>query len=98
MLKKTVDLEVSPHPEPRRILGLPFYSVMMDIAYGFPGVAFKNARKAIKVYALVFVCLMSGTTNIIALEGIETQDIAQALEKHACRCGPRYSTEGDGIS
>ena len=87
ILKKTVELEMSPHPEPRTILAPPFYSVMMDIAYGFPGVAFKNARKSIKVYALVFVCLMSGATNIIALEGIETQDVAQALEKHACRYG-----------
>ena len=60
---------------------------MIDIAYGFPGVAFKNARKTIKVYALVFVCLMSGATNILALEGIETQDVAQAIEKHSCRFG-----------
>ena len=60
---------------------------MLDIAYGFPGVAYKNARKSIKVYALVFVCLMSGATNILALEGIKTQDVAQALERHSCSHG-----------
>ena len=60
---------------------------MLDIAYGFPGVTYKNARKTIKVYALVFVCLMSGATNILPLEGIKTQDIAQALERHSCSHG-----------
>ena len=83
ILKKTVELEMSCHPEPRTILAPPFYSVMLDIAYGFPGVPYKNARKSIKVCALVFVCLMSGATNILALEGIETQDVAQALERHS---------------
>ena len=74
ILKKTVELEMSPHPSPRTLLAPPFYSTMIDIAYGFPGLAFKNSRKTIRVYAVVFVCLMSGATNILAVEGIETQD------------------------
>ena len=36
---------------------------------------------------MVIVCLMSGATSILAMEGIETQDVAQALEKHSCRHG-----------
>ena len=87
ILKKTVELEMSAHPAPRTILAPPFYSVMIDIAYGFPAKAFKSARIKVKVYALVIVCLMSGATSILAMEGIETQDVAQALEKHSCRHG-----------
>ena len=48
---------------------------------------YKGARKNIKVYAVVMVCLMSGATSIMALEGIETQDIAQAIERHSARYG-----------
>ena len=76
ILKKTVELEMSAHPAPRTILAPPFYSVMIDIAYIFPGRAFKRARTKIKVYALVIVCLMSGATSIHAMEGIETLDVA----------------------
>ena len=87
ILKKTVELEMSIHPGPRTILAPPFYSVMLDIAYGFAGQPYKGARKNIKVYAIVMVCLMSGATSIMALEGIETQDIAQAIERHSARYG-----------
>ena len=47
ILKKTVELEMSIHPGPRTILAPPFYSVMLDIAYGFAGQPFKGARKTI---------------------------------------------------
>ena len=87
ILKKTVELKMSSHPAPRTILAPPFYSVMIDIACGLPGCAFKSARIKIKVYTLVIVCLMSGATSILAMEGIDTQDVAQALEKHSCRHG-----------
>ena len=60
---------------------------MLNIAYGFSGQPFKGARKTIKVYAIVIVCIMSGVTNIMALEGIETQDICQAIERHSARYG-----------
>ena len=56
---------------------------MLDIAYGFPGVTYKNARKTIKVYALVFVCLISGATNILALEDGSTW-LLDAKEKANC--------------
>ena len=37
-----------------------------------------------KIYALVIVCIMTGATNILALE---TADVIQALERHASRHG-----------
>ena len=40
-----------------------------------------------KIYALVIVCIMTGTTNILASEGLETADVVQALERHASRHG-----------
>ena len=83
LLKKTVELEMKKHNFARTLIAPPFYSSMMDIAYGFPGLAFKNSRRRIKVYALVIVCLLTGATSIQAMEGIETQDVVQAIERHA---------------
>ena len=40
-----------------------------------------------KIYALVIVCIMTGATNILALEGLETADVIQGLERHASRHG-----------
>ena len=85
--KKTLELKLANHPEARTVLAPCFHSCMMDICYGFKGQAFKRSRTVIKVYGLVIVCLLSGATNIMALEGIETQDICAALERHSCRYG-----------
>lgn len=40
-----------------------------------------------KVNGLVIVCLLSGATNIMALEGIETQDVYIAVERHSNQYG-----------
>jgi len=85
--KKTLELRLANHPEARTVLAPCFHSCMMDICYGFKGQAFKRSRTVIKVYGLVIVCLLSGATNIMALEGIETQDVCAGLERHSCRYG-----------
>ena len=85
--KKTVELRMSSHPLPRTVLAPPFHSAKMDIVYGFKGQAYKRARSVIKIYALVIVCMMSGATNILALEGIQTQDVIGAIERHSFRYG-----------
>ena len=41
---------------------------MADIAYGFKGKPYLGARKELKVYALVIVCLLSRVCNILAME------------------------------
>ena len=87
ILKKTVELEMQKHDFPRTMIAPPFYNSMIDIAYGFQGQSFKNARKRFDVYALVVVCLLTGATSIMALEGLETQDVVQALERHSSRHG-----------
>ena len=51
----------------------------------------KGARKELKVYAIVIVCLLSGACNILAMEGCETQDVVAAIERHSARYGvPGY--------
>ena len=44
-------------------------------------------RMFIKIYGLVIVCLLFRAANIMALEGIETQDVCAALENHSNRFG-----------
>ena len=87
LLQKNVELETAAHPRARTILAPPFYSIMLDIAYRFSGQTFKNFRKTIKMYTFVMVWLISRATNIMALEGIETQYVSQAIEHHSCRYG-----------
>ena len=87
ILLKTVELQMGQHAAARTILSPPFYIVMIDIAMGFMANTFKNARKTVKIYALVIVCLLTSATNILALEGCETQDCCAAIERHASRYG-----------
>jgi len=78
--KKTLELRLASHPEARTVLAPCFHSCMMDICYGFKGQTYKRSRAVIKLYVLVIICLLTGATNIMALEGIETQDVCAALD------------------
>ena len=71
------------HPESRTILATMFLHAVMDIALNFSGKTHKKSRISVKMYALVIVCIMTRATNILALEGLETIDVVQALERHA---------------
>jgi len=85
--RSTVELKMDAHPAARTTIAPPFYCSMIDIAYGFAGKAYNKSRARVKIYALVFCCLITGATNILALEGVETGDIVQAIERHASRHG-----------
>ena len=85
--RKSVEIEMSNHPAARTTIAPPFFQMMIDIAYGFKGLCYKRARTSIKIYALVGVCLLTGATSILALEGLETQDIVGAIERHSSRHG-----------
>ena len=87
ILKKTMELEMAQHHEARTTLAPPFYNCMADIAYGFRGKPYYGARKECKVYALVIVCVLTSATSILALEGIQTQNVIQAIERHSSRYG-----------
>jgi len=85
--KRTLELRMLNHPSVRTHIAPPFYHCQIDTVFGFKGQSYKNARKTMKIYALVIVCLLTGATNILALEGLETQDVVQALERHSARHG-----------
>ena len=86
--KKTLELRIMNHPDVRTIISPPFCNAMIDTVYGFRGQSFKGARgKTFKMYALIIVCLLTGAVNILAMEGLETQDVIQALERHSGRHG-----------
>ena len=89
--KQVSEVKMSTHNEMRTVLAPPFYATMADIAYGFKGRPYKGARKELKVYAIVIVCLLSGACNILAMEGCETQDVVATIERHSARYGvPGY--------
>ena len=88
ILKKTIELEFSRLHPSRTMLTPIFYNVQMDIVYGpFKAQPFKRSRTVITIYALVIVCLLSSATNILVLEGLETQDVIAAVERHSMRYG-----------
>ena len=85
--KKTIELELAKHHSARTLIAPVFYTVQIDIVFGFKSELFKGSRKRGKIYALVFVCLLISATNILAIENIETQSVIGALERHAARYG-----------
>ena len=85
--KSTLKLEIAKHHEARTTLAPAFHSVQADIVYGFKGQSYKRSRTTTKVYALVIVCILTSATSILALEGIELQDVVSAIERHSARYG-----------
>ena len=88
ILRKTVELELAKIHPARLTLAPVFYQCMCDIAYGpFKAQPFKRSRTKMTVYALVIVCMLTSATNMLVLEGIETQDVVACFERHGCRYG-----------
>ena len=85
--KRTLELRMLNHPAARNTIAPPFYISQVDTVFGFSAQFFKNARRTIKVYALIICCLFTGATNILTLESLSTRDVLQALERHATRYG-----------
>ena len=65
----------------------PFFYMMVDIAFRFKGQPIKKSRTVLKFYAFVGVCILTGATSILVLEGLQTQDLILALERHSSRHG-----------
>ena len=84
---KTIELKMAHHSQERALVAPPFYAIQLDIAYGFSAVPWKKARNKVTLYALVCVCLLSSATSILSLEGISTEDVVSALERHSSRHG-----------
>ena len=87
MAKKAVGLELADIHNARTTIAPPFYYCMMDIAMGFKARPTKDSRKSIVVHAVVIVCLLTSATSIHVIEGLTTQSVIMALERHASRYG-----------
>jgi hypothetical protein len=71
---------------------------MLGIAMGFQARPTKDSRKCFTVNALVIVCLLTSATSIHVIEGLTTQSVIMALERHSSRYGgPTYLFVDSGI-
>jgi hypothetical protein len=87
LAKKTIRVGMAKHHESRTMITPIFYNLQMDVVYGFKAQPFKKSRTTVKVYALVMVCLLTSATSIMAMEGIQAQDVVSAIERHSARHG-----------
>ena len=87
ILKQVVGAELADIHSLRTTVAPPFYAVMMDIAMGFKAKPTKDHRKCFTANALVIVCLLTSATSILVLDGLETQAVVSAMERHASRYG-----------
>lgn len=86
-LKETIALELADFPQARTTVAPPFWAVQIDIAMSFKAKLSATSKKTVPCSALVVVCLLTSATSILAMEGISTQAVIQALERHSYRYG-----------
>jgi hypothetical protein len=86
-LKEVVKMELADFPSCRTTVAPPFYFIQVDIAMAFKAKPFKESRKSLTAHALVIVCMVTSATSILVLDGLSTQAVVQALERHAARYG-----------
>jgi hypothetical protein len=87
LLKQVVGLELADIHPARTTIAPPFYAVQMDIAMGFKARPTNDSRKSFTAHALVVVCLLTSATSIMVIDGLTTQTVVMALERHASRYG-----------
>ena len=87
MLKRVVGLELADVHKARTTIAPPFFAVQMDIAMGFKARPTKDSRKSMTAHALVIVCLLTSATSIHVIDGLTTQAVIMALERHSSRYG-----------
>ena len=54
---------------------------------GFKAQPTNDSRRLFTAHALVIVCLLTSATSIAVLDGLTTQTVVMALERHASRYG-----------
>lgn len=87
MIKKVVELELAQFPLARTTVAPPFWAVQLDIAMSFKAKPTIHSRKTFPCHALIIVCLLTSATNILVLDGLTTQAVVQAIERHGARYG-----------
>ena len=87
LLKRVIDLELAYLHPMRSTIAPPFYAIQMDIAMGFKARPTNDSRRSFTAHALVIMCLLTSATSIAVLDGLTTQTVVMALERHASRYG-----------
>ena len=87
LLKQVISLELADLHPTRSTISSPFYAIQMDIAMGFKARPTNDSRWSFTAHALVIVCLLTSATSIAVLDGLTTQTVVMALERHASRYG-----------
>jgi hypothetical protein len=87
LLRQVIGLELADIHPMRTTIAPPFYAVQMDIAMGFKARPTNDSRRSFTAHALVVVCLLTSATSIMVLDGLTTQTVVMALERHASRYG-----------
>jgi hypothetical protein len=87
ILPQTVERELADLPDQRTTMAPPLYAIQIDIAMGFKARLSNESKKCFPAYALVIVCLLTSATNVLVLDGITTQSVIQALERHSACYG-----------
>ena len=87
MLKKVVELELAQFPSARTTVAPPFWAIQLDIAMSFVVRPTLKSKKTFPCHALIIVCLLTSATNILVLDGLTTQAVVQAIERHSSRYG-----------
>ena len=87
LLKQVISLELADLHPMRSTIAPPFYAIQMDIAMGFKARPTNDSRRSFTAHALVIVCLLTSATSIAVLDGLTTQTVVMALERHASRYG-----------
>jgi hypothetical protein len=91
LLKQVVGVELADLHPLRTTIAPPFFAVQMDVVMGFRAKPMQESRKSFTANALVVVCLLSSATSILVMDGLSTQSVVLALERHASRYGvPKY--------
>ena len=80
-------MELAQFPLVRTIVAPPFWAVQLDIAMSFSAKPTIDSRKTFPCHALIIVCLLTSATDILVLDGLTTQAVIQAIERHAARYG-----------
>jgi hypothetical protein len=86
-MKARIQKELADFPDARTTVCPPFYYVQMDIAMAFKAKPRNGSRQSFPCHALVVVCMTTSSTSIMVLDGLTTETVVQALERHASRYG-----------
>ena len=87
LLKQVIELELADLHPMWTTIAPPFFAVQLDIAMGFKARPTNDSRRSFTAHALVAVCLLTSATSIMVLDGLTTQTVVMALERHASRYG-----------